>query len=548
MVGLSAVLVVMAVSVGTLLVTGLAVYSHYNASVPAATEFRNLQVSVALWGLSELTVFLFPSNGTAVKAAYTARLLLATLTALLAIVFVAEYTQSKLLNRPTVRWLLWGGFGAAVVLWLANPGGVAYRELTVHSFQGITVVNPTFGPGFLLYSLFVYGFYVVMFAILVLFILDSTNVYRKQTALISAAFFIVVAGTVALFLGVSPQEGLDLGPVFNALSGVLIWGAIYRYEFLTVVPLAKESIIDTITDPVLVFDEADQLIYANAATGAVGVTDDHRNEHAEEIVPELETALADGGVIYREADQAAVENERVFEPVAEPIIDHHGLERGRVVIMREVTKRHRREQRLDEFASIVSHDLRNPLNVAKLYVELANDTGEIEPLDDAENALDRMEQLVDDLLTVSRAGYNNAETEEIPLSNIAHAAWDSVETDESTLEIDADDSIVANDSRLQELFENLFRNAVEHNEGSVTVRVEMEDGGFAVADDGRGIPEPKRDEVFDAGMTTAEDGTGFGLYIVRQIAEVHGWTAAVEESTDGGARFAFSTESDAMAE
>jgi signal transduction histidine kinase len=102
--------------------------------------------------------------------------------------------------------------------------------------------------------------------------------------------------------------------------------------------------------------------------------------------------------------------------------------------------------------------------------------------------------------------------------------------------------------RLLHVFENLFRNAVEHGGPDVTVRVgpisrpAFEAGknvgsGFFVADDGPGIPEERRETVFEAGHTTHSEGTGLGLSIVEQFVEAHGWSIRVTESADGGARF-----------
>ncbi|ERH01727.1 MAG: histidine kinase-, DNA gyrase B-, and HSP90-like ATPase [Halonotius sp. J07HN6] len=62
---------------------------------------------------------------------------------------------------------------------------------------------------------------------------------------------------------------------------------------------------------------------------------------------------------------------------------------------------------------------------------------------------------------------------------------------------------------------------------------------FFVEDDGPGVPEGRRESVFDAGETTRTDGTGFGLSIVKQITEAHGWEVELTESFDGGARFEF---------
>ncbi|MFT4881065.1 MAG: signal transduction histidine kinase, partial [Salinirussus sp.] len=105
------------------------------------------------------------------------------------------------------------------------------------------------------------------------------------------------------------------------------------------------------------------------------------------------------------------------------------------------------------------------------------------------------------------------------------------------LNTEAKRRIRANGNSLQQLFENLYRNAVEHGGDNVTVQVGAMDGGFYVADTGPGIPESEREAVFEAGYSTSERGTGFGLRIVKQIVDGHGWNVAVTESEQGGARF-----------
>ncbi|MFC4449989.1 ATP-binding protein [Halorussus aquaticus] len=87
------------------------------------------------------------------------------------------------------------------------------------------------------------------------------------------------------------------------------------------------------------------------------------------------------------------------------------------------------------------------------------------------------------------------------------------------------------------LLENLFTNAVEHADGCVTVRVGGLPSGFYVEDDGPGIPEAEREQVFEAGYTT--DGIGFGLVFVAELADTYGWEYAITDGPDGGARFEF---------
>jgi PAS domain S-box-containing protein len=196
----------------------------------------------------------------------------------------------------------------------------------------------------------------------------------------------------------------------------------------------------------------------------------------------------------------------------------------------------RQNERLEEFARVVSHDLRNPLNVAAGNVQLAGE-GDEEALAKAGTALDRMEQLVDDLLTLAREGQAAGDREPVDVARVAERALATADAD---LRLDAESVRVAADPvRLRGVFENLARNADEHG-GADRLRVgPLDGGGFYVADDGDGIPEAERGKVTEPGYSTADRGTGFGLSIVRAVAEAHDWRLDVTESADGGARFEF---------
>jgi PAS domain S-box-containing protein len=202
----------------------------------------------------------------------------------------------------------------------------------------------------------------------------------------------------------------------------------------------------------------------------------------------------------------------------------------------------RKNEQLEEFASIVSHDLRNPLSVASGYLELAREGGTPEQFDRIENALDRMDRLIGDLLYLARRGEEIGATEPVDLREAAAAAWAVVDDGEGSATLRIDDGvepILADEDRLRQLLENLFRNAVEHGGPGVTVGVVPLESGFAVEDDGPGVPADLRESVFRRGYSTREGNSGFGLYIVRQIADAHGWTATVGASDAGGARFEF---------
>lgn len=276
----------------------------------------------------------------------------------------------------------------------------------------------------------------------------------------------------------------------------------------------------------------------------------------------------------------------------------HG-EAYNIETVRDITERKSQERELQrqndylqEFASIVSHDLKNPLNVAEGRTQLAEETGDPEHFEAAGRAHDRIGQIIDDLLLLARQGQAVDSAETVDIGHLCEAAWTTTDTGESaTLSVEGDLGTVEGDpERLRQMLENLFGNAVEHSStspqtssadavehsstsnrpsaddavehsstnnrsesdiargsgapasdratgGSVAITVGDFEDGFYVADDGAGIPSEDREQVFERGYSTDSDGTGFGLSIVEEIVDAHGWSVTVTESESGGARF-----------
>lgn len=231
----------------------------------------------------------------------------------------------------------------------------------------------------------------------------------------------------------------------------------------------------------------------------------------------------------------------------------HAIER-----FRQEERLREQNRRLEKFASVVSHDLRNPLSLASSRARLAREqcaAGESaeEEFAALQEAHNRMDELIDDLLTMTRTGRRVESYESVPFSAIVRDSWGTVSTPDATLDLEVAGGVTveADADRLRRIFMNLIRNAVEHNDPPLTVRVGLLGGtdrqesdgpvGFFVEDDGTGIPEDDRADVFDYGYTTSEDGTGYGLSIVADIADAHGWEVSLSESEDGGARFEIRT-------
>ncbi|MFB6121663.1 MAG: sensor histidine kinase [Halobacteriaceae archaeon] len=148
-----------------------------------------------------------------------------------------------------------------------------------------------------------------------------------------------------------------------------------------------------------------------------------------------------------------------------------------------------------------------------------------------------MTELIDDLLTLAREGQTATDTTKLDLATLAEDCWATVDTADATLSVETMGRISANESQLRELFENLFRNAVAHGGDDVCITVGESDGALYVEDDGPGVPPEDREQVFETGYSTSEDGTGLGLTIVQQVARAHDWDVTVTAGSDGGARF-----------
>jgi PAS domain S-box-containing protein len=197
-----------------------------------------------------------------------------------------------------------------------------------------------------------------------------------------------------------------------------------------------------------------------------------------------------------------------------------------------------RTEQLEELVAALSHDLRNPLAVAMGNVELALETGDLSRLEKAKVAYSRAIKLLDYLRKLVEEGSDVTDLEPVDLREITELTWDFVETREATLAVEGRLTLLADRQRLQQLLENLLRNAIVHAGPDVNVRLGPLEGtsGFYVADDGPGIPESERSEVFELGYSSDPEGSGFGLAICRAIAGAHGWFIEAVEGTDGGAR------------
>lgn len=293
------------------------------------------------------------------------------------------------------------------------------------------------------------------------------------------------------------------------------------------------------------YSEGESLSWEAFTANEIRIYDDVRTRperiNAETpIRSEIIIPLGEHGVMNMGATEPATFSEgdvslaRIFGKTVETALDRADREQR---LRNQRSRLQRQNDRLDKFTGVVSHDLQNPLHVADARIKLARKECESPHLAEAADALARMEALIEDLLTIAQEGAKVQQTEPTTLETVAEESWDCVKNSDATLQSGTEHTIQADPNRLRQLLENLICNAVVHAGEGVTIRTgELEDG-FYISDDGPGIPAEERDKVFEAGYSTTVEGTGFGLNIIEEIVEAHGWEIRVTDSNDGGTRF-----------
>ncbi len=311
--------------------------------------------------------------------------------------------------------------------------------------------------------------------------------------------------------------------------------------------------------------------------------------HSEEVREELRAGLeraADGEYVRSEFSHRSPDGETVIiDAMLEPVRDEDGEVVAIMPSGNDITERKRHEERLEQqnerlesFASILAHELRNPVTIGQIYSQRLPAETDGEAVDYVTEAFDRIEDIIDVMLMLTRGRDAVGDSSPVELATVAREAWDEIDAPDAALDVELDRTIRAEKTYTRHLLRNLLENAVEHGGPDVTVTVGglpdasassenrspsdrssgrgsreggasggSEDeqvgssGGFYVADDGVGIPAEDRDAIFDQGYTTAADsgGSGLGLAFVRKFADVYGWDLAVTESEGGGARFEF---------
>ena len=523
---------------------------------PAGTPLFVLVVAASVWALTAGLASLVTAPGPTV-AAQSLGYLSAGAVAVAWFYVVVEHAGLDRWERPPVL----AAFSLLLVAEAATLATNPVHHLYMAEASRVTaggLIDPVPGPLLWVNAAWKMGLVLAGTGYLSLRAGHEHGVVRSQSLAVVASGLLPLAAVLVELLDLLAVPGLDIGVVGIGVGFTVLLWALFYADFLEVAPIARETLMENMDDAVVALDTAGRVVDLNPRARALF-------DVGGEVVGRPAAALFDGVPRLRDAidspapDPVEFEMEvggerRYYELVVSPVtagdgpatagIDPEDTVLGRLLVFHDVTDRRRRErtleaqnERLEEFASILSHDLRNPLNVAMAELEMARAAGANEHHEEIGRALDRMESMIGDVLALARQRETVPSADPVDLGAVLGDCWCSIETGDARLERETEQVIRADGGRLRQLLENLLANAVDHGGPAVAVTVGDLDDGFYVADDGPGIPPDRREEVFERGYSTDRDGTGFGLAIVTAAVEAHDWEIEVTESDAGGARF-----------
>ena len=392
----------------------------------------------------------------------------------------------------------------------------------------------------------------LLISVLLSFLLSKTMVGPIEK--LTAGAERVAAGNFDSELPIESEDEIGiLTGTFNEMAGVLQ---------STLAAMENErNKLDTLflhmTDGVVAFDHNGALIHANPAAGDMlqRTVEGSYDALFSDLFP-FPQVLALQRPNYLEAELTV--GGKNLELYLAPFSD--AASGGVLAVLHDVTERHRNEERRKEFVANVSHELRTPLTNVRSYAEtLRSAAGDIPAemeasfLDIIITETDRMTNIVQDLLTLSRLDAGNAEMvlSRFPfdeaISSVVRASALNAKQRRHDMVYDAPESlplIVGDRRRLEQVMMNIIGNAIKYTPDGGHIRVTagaLEDMVWMeVSDNGIGIPEKDRERIFDRfyrvdkARSRESGGTGLGLSIAREIVQRHNGTLALADHEGPG--------------
>jgi len=489
--------------------------------------------------------------------------------------FALQFTNRDQLLTPRIV----GGLsvipGIYLVLVWTNPHHQLIREsFGVQSVDGssLLLIDQVFGPAFWFHAVYGYALMAVGTLLFAQLFIWSPKVYRQQAGLLLLGAIIPMVANLAFHTNLYSPSNFDLTPFSFVATGLLFFVAIYHYRLLDLVPIARESVVDTLSEGIIVVDTKNRVIDINRAAVTILELEGETviGTDVQQILPQVvadeqfaENRSPISSEVACEIDETVVR----LAVTKTPLVDVNENVIGRTITLRDVTETRALEaevstqldevlavnRELETFTTAISHDLRQPARTTERYIDrvrrletdLSAESEEI--LAVAQTNAERMQTMLSALLEYSRIERNDDQFEAVSLAAAVDRSITglrfAIEETNATISVGTLPTVDGIEHQLVRLFQNIISNAIRYA-GPEPPAIEIEATTtetahvITVADRGVGIDQNEIEYVFElftrgqhADLT---DGTGAGLALCKKIVAQHGGSIEIESTPGEG--------------
>lgn len=236
-----------------------------------------------------------------------------------------------------------------LLAWTDGLHGLMRYDIQLDYNGGFPVISKKYGPAFLIHGAYSHFLNITSLVLLIRAVLLKNTIHRKQAAALLLGVSLIVLPNILYILGVSPVKRFDITPVFFGPAGIIIAWGIFRLRMFDLVPLARDTLIETMNAGVMVLDLQNRVLDINPAfekivrLQAFKVSTCRIDDVCSEI-PDLVKACLDKNVTYTEFTINTDEQLQVYEVQLSPLTDKNGVLIGRIVTAYEITEKKKAQQ------------------------------------------------------------------------------------------------------------------------------------------------------------------------------------------------------------
>ncbi|MBB6647540.1 histidine kinase N-terminal 7TM domain-containing protein [Halobellus ruber] len=439
---------------------------------------------------------------------------------LLWLVFVDRYVgQSRWVTRRHLGLLAVEPLVAGAGALTNHIHGLAWSVPSTAVSPG-SAIEVAFGPLYYAHLTLTYTAVVVGVAVLLLVGVRKSLVYWRQAAFLAVAPIPPFVSNIAFLLGASPIPNVDLTPFTFTFTGVVVVYSLYWSDLLERTPIAQRKAFEAMGDGLVTLDSAGVVVDVDATAARVLDPTPELGRSIGETYPDRSLTDLDGTTVV-DANNLAYDI-RVSE-----LTDEHGDDVGYAMALRDITARHRYQQRLEVANRVLRHNLRNDMNVVRGYAETIATSG---TADDAERAATAILDRTDDLLTVGEKARKVSELDDSHRQTpTTHDMTELVagtvhrtarEYPDVTVSLDGAAGVEADltdSGSLVTAIREVIDLLVTQADGEVEIRVgvDREDGVVSISfgSTGPGIPEVERKALTAGSESPLQHADGLGLWL-----------------------------------